>query len=205
MVDPPQPKTKREPRQPKTPRRPSPRGPRLLVCANCQAEFSTPARLRAFCSQQCRDVAKAVRYGRSAATRFGSNAPEDVEYALKIKVAHALGGGYDQQARTLSAETRELVIERDQGRCVACGGTGEEIDHIDGPSDSLPNLALMCAACHRAKTARRLRSVDEPQAQELLRNILHRIGADEPLLPCDAPDWRHARWQWMREHERLEL
>ncbi len=63
--------------------------------------------------------------------------------AIGLRVAHLLAGGYHRQARALTPELREFVFARDEGKCVACGKPGEEIDHIDGDSSDLANLRLV--------------------------------------------------------------
>jgi ribosomal protein L7/L12 len=60
------------------------------------------------------------------------------------------GGGTD------AAAVRQLVWERDGGRCVRCGAAAElQYDHIiplaRGGSDRAENLQLLCAPCDRAK------------------------------------------------------
>jgi 5-methylcytosine-specific restriction protein A len=53
---------------------------------------------------------------------------------------------------------RRIVLARDGGVCQTCGEVGTIVDHIHpkslGGSDELDNLALICARCHRRKTAR---------------------------------------------------
>jgi hypothetical protein len=91
--------------------------------------------------------------------------PKDIVYAIRMKIASAIGGGYDQQARTLRSEVRRAVIERDQGRCVLCGGPGEEVDHIAGPSPELTNLRLLCKSCHRVVTEQHLIPITDAGAR----------------------------------------
>lgn len=110
------------------------------TCANCDAAFAPRQQATAFCGLSCKSEAEAVRYGRAVQSRYGSDPPEDIAYALKMKIAHALGGGYRATARRLSPARRVEVVARDAGRCVLCGKPGEEIDHIDGDSDELNNL-----------------------------------------------------------------
>lgn len=69
-----------------------------------------------------------------------------------------------QRARARAAaaafvHAKELVRERDQGRCVWCGLRGQEVHHrmnrgaggapMDPSSSSLSRLVLLCSECHR--------------------------------------------------------
>ena len=54
-------------------------------------------------------------------------------------------------------KVREAVWERDGGACVECGATSDlQLEHEKplwmGGDNSIENLRLMCAACHRPKT-----------------------------------------------------
>ena len=120
--------------------------------------------------------------------------PEDIKYALRIKIAHALNGGYDEDARRLSPETRQAVRDRDHDRCVLCGDAGTEIDHIDGADDSLVNLRLLCGHCHQTVTEEHLRPITEDRDKVLRDEILARINSEEPMRPCDQPNWNWRAW-----------
>lgn len=55
-------------------------------------------------------------------------------------------------------EVRQLVWQRDQGRCVYCGATSElQLDHqipvSMGGSNTEANLQLLCGPCNRRKGA----------------------------------------------------
>jgi 5-methylcytosine-specific restriction endonuclease McrA len=47
---------------------------------------------------------------------------------------------------------KEAVIERDGGKYQICGKPGTDIDHIDGDSNDLNKLQLLCRECHNKKT-----------------------------------------------------
>lgn len=53
--------------------------------------------------------------------------PEDVAQGPRIKIAHALAGGYDSAARYLSSAAREHIIDRDGGRCFRCASPGGRV------------------------------------------------------------------------------
>lgn len=60
--------------------------------------------------------------------------------------------------RYISPMVRELILERDEWKCLKCGDvTDLEIDHVlpvaKGGSSDLNNLQVLCKACNRAKGA----------------------------------------------------
>lgn len=166
------------------------------ICSNCDvawlADGTTP---QAYCSLACSSTAKAVRYGRQKSAEWrGRQMPEDIKYALRIKIAHALNGGYDEDARRLPPETRQAVRDRDHDRCVLCGDPGTEIDHIDGPDGSLANLRLLCTPCHQTATETHLRPTTQGADVVLRDQILARVSSKEPIRPCDQPKWNWRAW-----------
>lgn len=63
------------------------------------------------------------------------------------------------RTRRMSSRTRRAVLERDGRKCVECGSAKFlEIDHvvryIDGGSDDLENLRVLCESCHRKRGGR---------------------------------------------------
>ena len=60
------------------------------------------------------------------------------------------------RTKYLSVDTRRAVIERDGGRCAACGTTEDlQFDHVvavvHGGGDETENIQLLCRRCNRAK------------------------------------------------------
>lgn len=166
------------------------------ICSSCGvawlADGTAP---QAYCSLACSSAAKAVRYARQKRAEWhGRQMPEDIKYAVRIKIAHALNGGYDEDARRLAPETRRAVRERDRDRCVLCEGTGTEIDHIDGPDSSLSNLRLLCSACHRTITEAHLHPVTDDSDLDLWNQLMTRISSEEPTRSCDEPNWNWRAW-----------
>ena len=53
-------------------------------------------------------------------------------------------------------EIRQIILERDNNKCVKCEEPGLEIDHIVakrlGGTDEEANLQTLCNECHKAKT-----------------------------------------------------
>lgn len=170
------------------------------LCPNCDARFPTTARTDVYCGMQCQDEAKAVRYGRATLRQYGRQPPNDVVEALRIKIAHALGGGYDRPARRISPARRAEVWQRDDDQCVKCGAPGEEIDHIDGSSDDLANLRLLCRTCHKQITSTHMKPVTDPAMRRRATWLRQRVHSVDPLRPCDAADWRRLWREWIETH-----
>jgi 5-methylcytosine-specific restriction endonuclease McrA len=177
-----------------------------LDCFNCGDRFSVPKRsLSGFCCTWCRDVASVVRYARGTMSDGRYEDQPDVRDAIKIKVAHVLGGVENSEwyernhgaPRKIPPAVRAAVMGRDQGRCVKCGDEGTEVDHIRDGKPSLDNLQLLCKSCHRNKTSERLRPGDTlTERQELAwLDIMTRIQAPQALTPCDGSAWAES---WRR-------
>ena len=68
---------------------------------------------------------------------------------------------------------RQKALDRDLNKCVKCGKTADEVDHIKeiwegGPEFDLDNLQSLCHECHVQKTneSRKRRDSITPEAQE---------------------------------------
>jgi hypothetical protein len=113
----------------------------------------------------------------------------DVKDALLIRMAHILSGGYRENERRLRPSGRRAVIERDKGLCQECGQLGTDIDHIDGNSNELENLQLLCKPCHNKKTKSKLvplPSKEEGAEIEAKRvSLLFRANSLTPQRGCD--------------------
>ncbi len=175
----------------------------VLPCVNCDAEIRGLWHPRSpYCSDRCHDIAKVIRKIRSAFARYGSDRPCDVNEAIAVTLAQALGRGYPQRARRVPKATRAAVVQRDLGRCTLCGYTGSQVDHINGDTNDLANLRLLCPPCHQRVTAERLRPITEPAMKAERDGVILRASGLRPLRPCDVPNWP---WQeWMRDHLRSE-
>ena len=165
-------------------------------CANCLQRL--PEDVEALvCSSWCSEIAAHVRYMRRVFRDGRVNDP-DVREAIQIRNAFLLVGGYGALDRTLRPAVRTEVKVRDGGRCRQCGRPGTEIDHIAGSSGGLDNLQLLCAECHRAKTAENMVPTT-PHERSLLTALFQtRVVPDEPtLLADDEVTWQSA-WQSLR-------
>jgi hypothetical protein len=160
-------------------------------CANCFELLPADVAHRPwlFCSLLCQDTANTIRYWRKTSRNGKFEADPDVRYAISIRLAHMLAGGYNSAARQIPLDVRALVIERDRV-CVRCGGPGEEIDHIDGDSSEPENLQLLCKTCHHGKTAEHLVPASQDQSDRIFALLIERVVPDHPAQLCDdEADW----------------
>jgi hypothetical protein len=162
-----------------------------------------------YCSMRCKGEAKAVRYARAKLVQHGVRQiralPSDLGDAAKMKIAHTIGGGYDDSARRVPAGTKRAIWERDSSTCTQCGAPATQIDHIAGPSSDPSNLRLLCSACHTAVTSSHFRSV-EPGTAEAAKalELLGRIAAARPKRACDGMDWAATWRDWCAANGRRD-
>lgn len=110
--------------QPSIKQTPIPMDP--LGCANCGSEIPNPR--SPYCSDLCKETAAFVRQMRSALSDdLGSNRLRQI--ALGQKLWHLLGGGYPIRESLVSQRAIAKVIEREGGKCQACGAPATRIDH----------------------------------------------------------------------------
>ncbi|WP_454698207.1 HNH endonuclease [Arthrobacter humicola] len=155
-------------------------------CANCFEPLPADYRHRPwlFCNVLCRETANTIRYWRKTARDGRFDADPEVRYAIGIRLAHMLRGGYDSDVRRIPTDVRVLVIERDKA-CVRCGGPGEEIDHIDEDGGDPGNLQLLCKTCHHAKTAEYLAPASQDQSDLIFVLLIARVVPTAPAQLCD--------------------
>jgi hypothetical protein len=79
-----------------------------------------------------------------------------------------------------------------------CGGPGEEVDHIAGPSTELTNLRLLCRSCHRVVTEQHLIPITDAEHEALFQQIWFRSMSPMPLRPCDTEEWRTTWRAWTK-------
>lgn len=169
-------------------------------CPNCD-KLLTEAKL--YCSEVCRQEAKFVRYVRSCRSD-GRSFQEDVQEAIRIRLAMILSGGYPEQERRIPDLIRQAVIARDKGRCQSCGNPGDQIDHMHSNSAELDNLQLLCDVCHRHKTMASFITVtaeSHPEAWLKAEALRLRTEAPEALRLCDAEEWA-ALWHRIASERR---
>ena len=170
---------------------------RLKRCSECP-NCSKPAALvdfhKLFCSDPCRDIGNLVRYARTAlnSDQLGRDKLEGI--ADRLPPIYG-GTGYPAQARRLSSNERQEILDRDNSTCQVCGEPATEIDHINGSSNDPSNLQALCKACNLAKRALKTVSrIDNPDewkiVQAIHEELAMRIGATTPLRACDD----EARW-----------
>jgi hypothetical protein len=131
--------------------------------------------------------------------REGRDADPLVAEAVRIKIAIAIGGGYNRRARALSPQLRAEIMERDGGRCLVCGSEATQIDHINADPDLVArdindpeNLQAICDPCHRLKTMSMFKPI-RPEQRAKADEIRARINAPRPLRECDdEQNWKTA-------------
>jgi 5-methylcytosine-specific restriction endonuclease McrA len=178
-------------------------------CLNCDSLFTT-TKARLYCTIRCREDAKLIRYVRNAIKK-GTFLQNDVKEAIDIRFAHATSkaGYYDSEARKIFPEKRAAVIERDDGLCRQCSNPGDEIDHIDGDSNELDNLQLLCFSCHIVKTKLKFKPItpEHPRYKEIKQrreSLLTRILEPTPERICYDPEkWDELYKQMMSEQWEL--
>lgn len=169
-------------------------------CVNCLIAFED---VKLYCSELCEQEAAYVRYARRCRLSERYQGP-DVKEAIIIRLALILGGGYDKRARQLPDSLRRSVIQRDEGKCQACGQPGEEIDHISGNSSDPANLQLLCNSCHNKKTVssfRRITEASHPEEWARWQWLRFRVEAKDPVLICDSDKWNGIQKELMRKRQ----
>lgn len=163
-------------------------------CPNC---LQLTDGLSLFCSELCKQECKTVRYAR-ACKKDDRDKDEKVKEAIKIRIAHILGGGYPEKERLLPKSLKDKVLNRDKGLCQKCGDKGTEIDHIKGSSDDIGNLQLLCTTCHKYKTASNFIPVtieDDFDAWLKAQELQARIELDRPIKLADNENKWKTIWR----------
>jgi len=171
-------------------------------CANCDGDLDVRVE-GLFCTELCRETADFVRYARRK-MQAGQLDDPDISYAIRIRMAMLLGGGYPGSARQLSPTIRSAVIARDQ-QCVQCGAPGAEIDHIADSSDDLENLQFLCKDCHRLKTEAALAPASAEQSDEAKEIWIGRVMPPDPQRLCDDPERWSEEWRPLKAQRREYL
>ena len=173
------------------------------ACVNCGSHMES---VQLFCSELCKQEAKWVRYAR-ACRDDGRIDQDDVRYAIQVRRAQILAGGYAARERHLSTALRKRIVERANGCCELCGQAGEEIDHINGNSNDEANLQLLCRRCHVEKTMQsmiRITRESHPEAWEHAERLRRRAEATVPVQFCDSPEWEKAWRSVLSERRKRE-
>jgi len=179
-------------------------------CVNCDTAFIVSGQATLYCSPRCQQDAKLVRYVR-ACIKLGNISDPLVREAIQTRFAFAYSekGYYDEKARRVSLIKRKKVIERDGGLCHKCGAVGSEIDHINGDSDDIDNLQLLCCDCHNKKTKANMTAITpkHERYEEILareNELRSRIDATTPLRLCDdESNWNKIYHQIMAGQRQL--
>lgn len=114
-----------------------------------------PAGRRAYCSDRCRQQAKADRYEQSLIRRYGSveAAPPDRQAALSLKRMGA-SIGYNWRTWSVEPEERKERLERRSGGvCERCRRRkATDVHHLRRPARSIRDLQHLCRRCHMEVT-----------------------------------------------------
>lgn len=163
--------------------------PVKFFCFNCDKLLTVTKQPKLYCSEKCQQKASFVRYYRSCGNDGRIN-QVDVSKALKIRIVHILNGGYKENKRRLPSSVRLAVFKRDNRTCQKCGQPGNEIDHIDGDSNNLENLQVLCHDCHTEKTISSFKKLtteiegyDEKTA--VVENLRSRTESKKTKRICD--------------------
>lgn len=174
-------------------------------CLNCDQPVTLTSIVKLYCSDLCSDEAHFVRYFRACRNDGRINQP-DIQEALKIRIGHILAGGYNERERRLPDHVRKAVFERDKGFCQECVQPGTDIDHIEGNSNELENLRVLCKRCHNEKTLSKFRPLppeDEDEGAEIhakKASLLLRVHSLMPQRACDDEEgWDALSRQLMSE------
>jgi hypothetical protein len=133
------------------------------VCLQCNTIFySYPSEKKKYCSASCRSIYTKAGY-RNKGKKFSA------EYREKLSIAHIgiqadekhpnwQGGrtSFDKRERgKFNSRLRKKVFEKDQHKCVLCGGCDNlHVDHIKPWAKypelrfELSNCRTLCAKCH---------------------------------------------------------
>lgn len=176
------------------------------VCLNCDEEVTLGTAPKLYCSEGCSQEAELVRYVRGR-TKDGRIHEPDVAEAIQIRLAAVMAGGYPKQARCIPPKIRAAVIARDNGQCRACGGPGTEIDHINGSSEALENLQLLCDPCHNKKTMAGMVVVHPEDEKLQVKSLLFwaRVEAEQPMRICDDEENWSGQWRRLMSEREDEL
>src|SRR5947209_4905346 len=174
-------------------------------CLNCDQPMTLTTVVKLYCSDLCSDEAKFIRYFRARRSDGRINQP-DIQEALQIRMGHILAGGYKERERRLPDPVRRTIFARDKSLCQECGQPGTDIDHIEGSSNELENLQVLCKPCHNEKTLSKFRPLppeDEEGGAEIhakRASLLLRVHSLMPQRACDDEEgWNTLSRQLMLE------
>jgi 5-methylcytosine-specific restriction endonuclease McrA len=174
-------------------------------CLNCDQPVTLTTVAKLYCSDLCSDEAHFVRYFRARKSDGRINQP-DIKLALQMRMGHILAGGYKERERRLPDHVRRTVFARDKSLCQECGEPGTDVDHIEGSSNELENLQVLCKRCHNEKTLSKfvpLPPEDEEggaESRAKIASLLFRVHSLAPQRACDDEEgWDTFNQQVMSE------
>lgn len=179
-------------------------------CLNCDRPVTLTTTAKLYCSDLCSDEAHFVRYFRACISDGRINQP-DIKEALQIRMGHILAGGYNERERRLPDDVRGAVFERGKNLCRKCGRPGTDIDHIEGSSNEMENLQVLCRPCHNEKTLSKFRPLppeDEEEGVEIhakKKGLLLRVHSLTPQRACDDEEGWHTLSRRLMSERRQSL
>jgi len=70
-------------------------------------------------------------------------------------------------------QIRDIILQRDDFKCVKCNKQGLEIDHIIpvalGGTNEISNLQTLCSRCHREKTNKDVEKIAKVKKEKKFR------------------------------------
>jgi len=164
-------------------------------CFVCGAGVLEHGAYLLFCSDECKDVALAVRYARK---KIDEEIPWTfdllVGFGQKIFPWSSSGSTYDSRRRNLSEDIRSKVFERDERQCVLCGEPATQIDHIAGSSSDPSNLRAVCAACNRKHMLENLVPITNEAKRKALKDRVIQLSRFIGTTIPSSPSFDHTNW-----------
>lgn len=174
-------------------------------CLNCDQSMTLTNVVKLYCSDLCSEEAHFVRYFRACKGDGRINQP-DVEEALRIRLGHIRSGGDRESERRIPLPVKRAVRERDKSLCQECDEIATDIDHIEGSSNELDNLRMLCKRCHNKKTLSKFVPLppegERDSAEIRARDVILRLRVDSlvPMRICDDEElWDATSKQIMSE------
>lgn len=127
-----------------------------------------------------------------AALAGGALEDEERQAALGQTLWHVLGGGYPRRKALIPEKAVQKVIEREGGKCEACGAPATTVDHARTACNRPINLRAVCAACCATRPFGDPALVGRPKYRARIEALARRVGCVDALRPCDDADV----WDW---------
>ncbi len=158
-------------------------------CPNCGV--GAICKRSPYCGDECRETASFVRQFRSGLSE-GSIFEPDRQVAFGQNLWYMVGGGRPLRRALIPPKDWAKVLDRQGGKCATCEGIATTIDHIDTACNRTINLIGVCDPCSKTKPFAEATVVNTELFQRKISEIAARVGAVEPMRPCDQAE----TWDW---------